>query len=68
MESEKVKNLDESLQLCDRTSEVEYIRDIVGDEKNRYEAFFVKGSGEYDEIWGITNQVPYSELTAYKLK
>jgi hypothetical protein len=68
IKSVRVKDLPNDLMLVDRDYDVQAIKDSLGKRADDFSAFFVKvKNGEYIEVWGIENNIPYNTEIAYKI-
>ena len=65
---ETVADIDQDFILVNIDREVESIREYLKD-KTEYLTYFVKEkNGEYVEVYGITQMIPYLRLPVYKLE
>lgn len=64
-----VKDFGDDYILVQDSQEIQDILDYIGAKKVSPHALFVKlDDGDYAEVWGLDNFIPWNYLEAYRLK
>ena len=63
-----VQDLPTDLHFASDSQEVEFIKSYFGDRANEFDSFFVAtDNGDYSEVYGMYNNVPYDTKQVYKI-